>query len=85
MGARIAKRAQHTIFGTSNEYWMAGNVFRDEGSGLGKLASPTDDVGTTTKENVKFFLETHGVGKNCCWLSHRTRRVIKRLATIVIK
>ena len=70
MGARIAKCAQHTIIGTSNEYWMAGDIFCDKGSGFGKLTSPTNDVGPAAKENVKFFLESNWVGKNSCWLSH---------------
>jgi hypothetical protein len=70
MGARITKRAQHTVIGASNEHRMASNVLRDKCSWFGKFACPPNDVSTSTKQNIEFFLESSWVGKNCCWLSH---------------
>ena len=85
MGARITEGAQHTIIGPSNKYWVTSNILGDKGSGFWKFAGPPNNVSTSTKQNIKFFLETNWIGKDSGRFGHRARRVIKSFAPIVVE
>jgi hypothetical protein len=64
---------------------VTGDILGDKSSGFWKFAGPPNDVSTTPKENVEFFLETNWVGKDSGRFGHRARRVIKSFAPVVVK
>jgi hypothetical protein len=64
---------------------MASNVLRDKRSWFGKFAGPPNNVSTSTKQNIKFFLETSWIGKDSGGFGHRARRVIKSFAPVVVE